>query len=421
MCRPSNRGYELARVAPLKIAHFSPLPPQRSGIATYCAALLPHLAEHAKVDVYVDEPNAVDLDLMLRFHPRSIVDFMMIRDQRYRYDLAVYHIGNHSAYHHQIYSACVNCPGIVVLHEVDLNALFWNWPAPDRSVYLREMGYAHGMTGTREARREIEEGRVSSSDAYPLFNRLADVSLGLIVHTPYARKCVLAAMPHARVAYIPEGVDMPQSTTNQRPALFNQLPPDAIVLGSFGYIAPSKRIDHVLRVVAQLRSESPGLRYVIVGEPIADYDLSGLIAQFGLNDVVHVLGFVDDAQFRATMEAIDIGINLRTGPTGGEMSATLLQLLASARPTIVSNVGGFTDLPDECVIKIDQDQHEFERLAEALRSLTANAALRAAYGTAAQRYARTEFSMARVAQQYVDFMRECQAAIIAALIDQAGA
>jgi len=37
-----------------RIAHWSPLPPQRSGIADYCAELLPQLAEHFDIELITE-------------------------------------------------------------------------------------------------------------------------------------------------------------------------------------------------------------------------------------------------------------------------------------------------------------------------------------------------------------------------------
>ena len=42
----------------MKIAYFSPLPPQRTGVADYSKELLPALASRAEVDLWVDEPVA---------------------------------------------------------------------------------------------------------------------------------------------------------------------------------------------------------------------------------------------------------------------------------------------------------------------------------------------------------------------------
>jgi glycosyltransferase involved in cell wall biosynthesis len=156
-----------------------------------------------------------------------------------------------------------------------------------------------------------------------------------------------------------------------------------------------------------LQGDFPKLYYVLVGEPVDNYDLLPFIRQSRLESRVYITGFVDRATFEACLQTIDIGINLRTGPSGGEMSAAVARLLAAGRPTIVSDVDGFAELPDDCVIKIRQDESEVEQLVAALRQLILDPSTRAAYGENARRYVQTEFSFTRVAQSYAEFIREC--------------
>ncbi len=398
----------------ISIAHFSPLPPQRSGIARYCAELLPHLAAHMAVDVYVDTLPQVDSALARAFRIHSISEFPSASGPRGQVDICVYHMGNQPAYHERIYTALLHHPGIVVLHEFDLHGFYLNRTRPDNATaFLREMGYAYGLDGVREARLVVAGRWSVPVGTRPLFNRIVDVSLGVIVHTEYARRMLLAASTRARVAHIPLAASQPSAVGSLHPpALFEQFPPGTIVLASFGYIAPSKRIESILLALAQVRAEISNFRYVLVGERIPGCDFRRLIDDLGLADMVHVTGFVEDSEFQAYLNSVDIGINLRTGPTGGEMSAAVVRLLACGRPTIVSNVGGFADLPDECVVKIRQDEDEVAQLVAALRHLIVDAQARAAYGEAARRYVQREFAFPVVAQKYATFIRECLESIM---------
>jgi glycosyltransferase involved in cell wall biosynthesis len=391
----------------LAIAHLSPLPPQRSGIAAYCAALLPHLARHVAVTAYVSGP--VEPALAQQFNVRPFDTYLA---ERARYDFGLYHLGNHPAYHRHIYTACLRQPGLVVLHEADLFAFFWNWPDATRAPFAREMAYAGGLAGLQQARNMIANNRPADVASWPLIERVARVSLGLIVHTAAARARVLALAPHARVAQIPLAASVSDAAPTDRPALFNGFPPQAIVVGALGYLAPSKRLEVLLRAVAQLRRTCPQLRVILIGAAIDGYDLSAEIERWSLGDLVHITGYVGDADYGAYVRAIDIGVNLRTAPTGGEMSATLVHLLAAARPTLVSNVEGFAALPDDAVIKIDQDAAEVEQVAAALQKLIEQPELRRRYGSAARRYAESTLTFSRVAQAYADFMHDCRAAIV---------
>jgi glycosyltransferase involved in cell wall biosynthesis len=388
----------------IKMAHFSPLPPQPSGIADYCAALLPHLAERVQVDVYSDAPGIHSAS-----NVRPIQVFLDSPDLWCAYDACLYHMGNHPAYHEQIYATLTRHPGITVLHELDLQAFHLHRPRPVHAcaAYVREMGYANGVEGAREARLICAGLRDVPDAPCPSFQRIADVSLGLIVHTEYARQIVLTKSPHARVAYIPHAVHVTEPVSIDKPLLLRQFPSDTLVLASFGFIAPSKRIESVLRALARLRGEWPNLHYVLVGELAPGYDLMPFIRDLGLANVVHLTGYVDEAEFRGCLAAVDIGINLRTGPSGGEMSGALLRLLANGRSVLVSDVGGFAEFPDNCVIKIRQDETEVEQLVMALRRLMTDPAARVAYGQAGRRYVQQEFSFPRVVEQIADFVCEC--------------
>jgi glycosyltransferase involved in cell wall biosynthesis len=275
---------------------------------------------------------------------------------------------------------------------------------------MREMGYAYGLPGLRAARAIFSEPSASESYHYPLFNRIAKISQGLIVHTRTARTQILQEVPQTRVIALPLAARASTDPSkSEKPAWLARLPVGAVVLASFGYIAPSKRIDIVLQAVARLQAAFSQLYYVLVGEPVDHYDLAPLIQQLTLEDRVHITGFVDSAVFEAFQQMVDIGINLRTGPTGGEMSAGVVQLLAAGKPTIVSNIGGFSELPSSCVIKIDQDDYEVDRLATALQDLINEPGLRAAYGSAALHYAEHELAFRRIAARYAEFIQECVA------------
>ena len=394
----------------LAVAYFSPLPPQHSGIADYSAALLPHLAELFAIELYVDTPAQLEPLWAQQFPVHAIADYLAQPTWRWRYDLCLYHMGNQPLYHEQIYQALLQSPGMVVLHEIDLMGFYLHRSAAGGgpAAFVREMGYAYGLPGIQTARALLSDWTRYQPQTYPLFNRIAKISQGIIVHTRAARRRIMEEMPTVRVSDIPLAAPMPTHVdVIELPDWLARLPAEAVVLASFGYIAPSKRIDVVLQAMARLATAVPNLYYVLVGEPVDQYDPMPLIRQLELDDQVHITGFVDSATFEAYLRAIDIGISLRTGPTGGEMSAGLTRLLAAGKPTIVSNVGGFAELPAQSAIKLEQDADEVDRLVVALRQLLDDPVTRAAYGAAARRYAEQELSFARIARQYAAFIYDC--------------
>ena len=85
----------------MKIAFFSPLPPARSGIADYSAALLDEMKRIADVTAFSKKPERFDSA---------------------EFDVALYQIGN-NIFHDFCYEAALEHPGVVVIHEANLHHL----------------------------------------------------------------------------------------------------------------------------------------------------------------------------------------------------------------------------------------------------------------------------------------------------------
>src|SRR5688572_16701840 len=117
----------------MRVAFFSPMPPSRSGIADYSAALVPPLSELATVEVFSSEPARVD---------------------RTAFDCSLYQIGN-NGYHAFAYQQALEWPGVVVLHEANLHHLLAEMTIKrnDWDGYVHEVEYDGGPEAGSFARR----------------------------------------------------------------------------------------------------------------------------------------------------------------------------------------------------------------------------------------------------------------------------
>ena len=167
---------------PLRIAYFSPLPPERSGIADYSRELLPYLAQRMELVLYTADPQLVDEELQNQYVIHPIDQFPR---ERRGFDIPLYQMGN-SEYHASIYPTLLKCPGLVVLHDYAIhNFIAHNTlEQGDFTGYAREMGYALGVPGVYLA-YAIDLGQAPAALDLPLNDRLLDNSLGLIVHSNY--------------------------------------------------------------------------------------------------------------------------------------------------------------------------------------------------------------------------------------------
>jgi len=391
----------------MNLAYVSPLPPLPSGVADYSAVLLPHLRPHfsrivAVVDGYTPHlpPGLVD-----RVYDASQEPEGWLRERA----VPLYHMGNHLAYHRYIYRLLQRIPGITVLHDGNLLPFVHELTLArgERSAFVREAGFERGREGVRAAWHSLRHAHPLSPDDYPMLGRVLRTSLGVIVHNRYLYERGMQVYPQARLAVIPH-LDLMPPDPDPPPRRHLKaslgLDPDGLLVGAFGFIAPSKRLEPVLGAFVRLREEFPQARLVCVGQVVEGYDFQTLLEKMGLEDVVWVTGYVPMETFRRYLRAVDVGVNLRY-PTWGESSGPLLRLMACGVPTLVTDAGGFAELPDEAVVKVPAGPGEVEAIETALRALLSDPQRRRAIGAAARAFVASECDPTRVAERYATFVR----------------
>jgi glycosyltransferase involved in cell wall biosynthesis len=118
------------------------------------------------------------------------------------------------------------------------------------------------------------------------------------------------------------------------------------------------------------------------------------------------------------MAAADVHVALRA-PTMGETSASVVRSLSLGKPLVVSDVGWFSELPDDVAFKVPVGDREVDTIAAVLELLAADAGLRAAMGSSARRLAETEHRLGRIADLYAAALAEA-AGIPAAAVEEVG-
>jgi glycosyltransferase involved in cell wall biosynthesis len=178
------------------------------------------------------------------------------------------------------------------------------------------------------------------------------------------------------------------------------------VIGCFGHLNASKRIPQLLAAFGRLRERRPDATLLLIGGATRDVEAIPLPA-----GVVRE-GYVPEERLWALMAACDIHVALRA-PTMGETSASVIRSLSLGKPLVVSDVGWFSELPDDVAFKVPVADREVDTLAAALELLAGDAAALAAMGAAARRLAETEHRLDHVADLYAGALREAAGAVLA--------
>jgi glycosyltransferase involved in cell wall biosynthesis len=394
----------------MRLAYFSPLTPLRSGISDYSEELLPHLAAGAEIDLFTDGFAPANASVRARF---KFFDYRAEPEQLGRlgeYDAAVYHMGNDRRYHAGIYGAARAFPGVVVLHDFALQDFFLGLAHErgDLNVYLNELEACHGRRARAEAEWALRRGAPPSSSAqplaFPLNCRLAREAEGVIVHSEWSRARLAEVAPATPVAVVNHHVIVPGAggEAGAPQAEGGTGGRRVVEIGSFGHVTPGKGLGRVLAALAALKGVYE-FRLTLVGAP-DQFDVQELIRAHGLTDRVEATGYVPLAEFKTRLAACDIAINLRER-TVGETSGSVCRAMAAGVPVVVSNVGWFAELPDDCVIKIDAGDAGDEQLRAYLARLVADEPLRRRIGENARRYALAEHAIERSAAGYLEFIR----------------
>ncbi|MCX6020731.1 MAG: glycosyltransferase family 4 protein [Chloroflexi bacterium] len=389
-----------------KIAMFSPLSPQRSGISAYTEDLLPALKERVEVHVFVDNGMTPENEQIRRSTAIFYASQFRRADARYDYDLVVYQMGN-SPVHHETYPMVFDRPGILVLHDQVLHHMIASLTvnAGDAARYVREMSFGYGAEGTRIAFDVATGRREPPFFDYPLSERAISASLGLITHSDYVLQQVWPWCANIPTARVPMGVPLPPEPDQAAARAALGLPSGAFIAASLGEATPHKRILEALEGFAVFSRTHPDALYVIVGNVAASVDLPGTAARLGISGRVLVTGYVDADDFQRYLDAADVCVNLRF-PTAGETSATALRAMATGRPVLLSNVGANIEVPEAAgCFKLPVGDGEQAAITAALERQAGDAVKRAELGAAARAFVAREHSPALAADAYLNLFR----------------
>jgi glycosyltransferase involved in cell wall biosynthesis len=364
----------------LKVAYFSPLPPERSGIADYSALLLPALKR--RMDVVVVPRGQTK-------RPRGT-------------DVALYHVGNNTEAHGWIVDALRRRSGIVVLHEFVLHHLVAGLTLGrhDANAYLDAMQRDAGVVGRLLAHGVVDYVLPPIWEAlpqdFPLAGEVLDRASGVICHSRYVEQRAREYGYDGPISVVPHPA-WPSVELGGRIAPEGRFP----VIACIGYLNAAKRVPQLLEAFGRVRRRFPDALLVLAGSAAPDVQLE----PERLGDGVLRLDHVEERALWQLLADCDVCVSLRW-PTMGETSGMAVRALSLGTPLVASDVGWFSELPDSVAAKVPVDDLEVETLAAVLELLAEDDALRRKMSAAAVEYIRREHDVGRVVDLYVAALEE---------------
>jgi glycosyltransferase involved in cell wall biosynthesis len=361
------------------VGFYSPLPPERTGVADYAEALLAALRKHGRVAVSPD-----------------------------RCDAALYHLGNNQM-HAAIYRRALEQPGVVVLHDAVLHHFLLGQLG--QTDYVEEFVYNYGGWN-RGLAGELWRARAGSGADYryfqfPMLKRMAERALAVVVHNPAAGRAVREHAPHTPVIEIPFPFQEPALPAPGEAARYRQrlgLPPGGFVFGVFGFLRESKRLVTVLETFARLHAEQPRTGLLVAGSFVSS-DLERAAEPLVASPGVVRVPYLPEREFWLAASAVDACINLRY-PAAGETSAITIQLMGLGKPVLLTGSEECARFPEDGCVRIAAGLEERESLWRHLVLLTSVPGVARAIGHRGAWYIREHHLLERVAQRYWDTLCE---------------
>ena len=416
-----------------RLAWFTPLPPVRSGIATYNAELLPLLANTYEIDVFVEKPQPPVPSPQPRAPNPCVFNahHFLWKHRLHPYDLIVYQLGN-AIYHDYMWPYLVRYPGLFVLHDGQLHH------ARARSLldqkhqadYRAELERDHPNAPADVAELGIQGLLGSLTYLWAMLRVPVESARLVAVHNEWLASQLRETFPDRRVESIRMGVADPLATARHdaRTAVLSRhdLPADAVILAAFGDVTPEKRVPQIFRALPAVVQVAPAAHLLIVGPEAAHYDVRADARARGVGDRLMLTGYVDECELVHYLAAADVCLCLRW-PTARETSASWLRCLAAGKPTVITDLAHTGDVPtlvtrgawtpshlgaaarqteppdngdvEPVSVAIDILDEDFS-LELAMRRLACDEGLRRRLGERARRYWQRHHSLACMAADY---------------------
>ena len=391
----------------MRIAWWSPLPPQKSGVSDYSFDLLAELT--TQVDVIAVARDDVATVVHAPTGVRVVKASSYLAGAVGKCDLDVYQMGNQLSFHGYMHAAALATPGLLVLHDLALLDLYAvACGGLDSPVLVEEARIEDPMIVDGLPTILVDEREEPDRLGVPLSHRLVEASLLTIVHSAWVRDEIVRRCPTALVRHVRQPVrilGVSAQTEDERQG--------EVLFGIFGSLERHKRVPVAVKAFSRVHRTFPErARLVIAGRldnPEVAREVREIIQAAEISDAVEMLIDVPLEVLEKEIARCDVAICLRW-PTAGEVSASLMRALGAGKPVILSDLPQYRDLDPTFCWRVPTDgSREASELERLMRSVVGDPELARIGGAAASGFVEAEATVPRTAQRYLEALEECRA------------
>jgi hypothetical protein len=337
---------------------FSPLPPQRNGLADYIVEYLPMLAADFDLCLVVEAGRAHEATTNLAGLRLEVLDeAVFLARQPEPGAQILYNVGNNGDCAYML-DHLHRFPGVVIVHDVSLfylhqvalqmeraNGMFNHW--------VRETGYE---VPADFVARDGSLGRTPGLlyQECLMVRRIAASARGLMLHSHYAEArfrggafdVPLGAEAGRPLARIPHFVLPPAAPARDADQVLQRfgVEPEDILLLVPGFLTGNKMLYEVLVAYSRTRPGLPRLKLLFAGEERAsEYAVTERIRHLWPDgDGPRVTGYLDARELDILLSRADLSFVLRY-PTYGETSGILPRAVMGGGRVVTVDIGSYPE------------------------------------------------------------------------------
>lgn len=311
----------------------SPLPPDRTDIASYSRRVETALAGAVRLNLIGNEAASDHGQYWFCDTP------------------PLFNIGNDARFHGATFLSALAMGGAIVAHDHivqnlivgSLEATHGDW----RGRYRSLMHQAYGKAG-HQAALEFLASNISLDEVSRDFSGIEVVTsnaLFVITHNP-----LIAEDIGNRTGLCCFVLPLPIAVAAEKPLLRKSAgAPDVLV---FGYIGANRNVGALLDIMKD--AEAPAFRLTIAGV-IGPDDLRQEVEEaIAAGYDVDYPGFLSDQELDDRIHKADLVVNVRS-PSMGEVSGSQLRVFAAGGLSVVSSEAWYATLPDDSVFKVSPE------------------------------------------------------------------
>jgi glycosyltransferase involved in cell wall biosynthesis len=215
-----------------------------------------------------------------------------------------------------------------------------------------------------------------------------------------AEQAADSGAPREKIEVVYEGAEIPVRFTAEQRTIARarwKQPQDAPLLGCVGVLLPDKGQEWLIRAVAELRADFPGIRLLLAGDGPCRPDLEKLARDLNISEAVIFAGFVKD------VENVYAALDVFLLPSFFEaLNNSLLAAMAYEIPSMAYRRGALGEIIEHGKSGLLVEAANTEELCMGVRRLLKDAALAKQFAEAGRKRVQENFSADRMVEGFLE-------------------